>query len=448
MSFTHALATNRYGEADLIVSTSPSNGTHVTLASAMSAAVSGQTIFLRDSVTENVTITPGVNISAWSGGTLNTPTITGTLTMTGAGTSTISGLRLVTNSAAAIAVTGSAASILNVNNCYLNFTNNTGITFSTSNASARIAITDCKGDLGTTGIGLFTHTSAGTLVFFNSNFTNSGSSLTASTCSAGVLNLNYSAFTQAITTSSTSAITWDHSTIDVSALNLTAATLGGSGVHAVRYCRFNSGTASAVSIGSATPSLEYCVIASSNTNAVTGAGTLTYSPLSFEGSSSTVNTSTQVPLQIGPKIYTNGGISFDAGTNTLANYATGTYTPTMVGVVAGVTTYTSQLGFYTRIGNVVYAQAQVTGSAATGTGDINYGALPFTIKNQAGGVPLGELDFVQARTWPAGRTYIAVSGTVNTIVLTATSAGSAVAGANVQMANVAFTDFYSIVYQT
>ncbi len=447
MALTHALSTNNYGSAHLIVATSAANGTHTTLAGAMADAVSGDTIFLRDSVTENVTITAGVNITAWTGGTLNTPTITGTLTMTGAGTSTISGLRLVTNSAAAIAVTGSAASILNVNNCYLNFTNNTGITFSSSNAAAVLNIVNCKGDLGTTGIGLFTHTSSGTISINYSIFGNSGSSLTASTCSAGVLNLGYSTFTQAITTSSTSAITWDHVTIDVAAFNLTAATLGGSGVHAVRYSRFNSGTASAVSIGSATPALEFCTIASSNTNAVTGSGTLTYTPLSFEGSSSTVNTSTQVPLQIGPKIYTNGGISFDAGTNTLANYATGTYTPTMVGVVVGTTTYTNQTGFYTRVGNHVFVQARVDGSAATGTGDINYGALPFTIKNQAGGAPTGVLDFVAARTWPAGRTYIAVSGTINTIVLTATAAGTAVAGANVQMANVAFSDLYSITYQ-
>lgn len=297
MALTHALSTNNYGNPRLIVATSAANGTHTTLASAMADAVSGDTIAMRDSVTENVTITPGVNIiSLCDGGTLNVPSITGTLTMTGTGTSTVSGLRLVTNSAAIIAVTGSAASILNINNCYLNCSNNTGITFSSSSGSAVINIKDCKGDLGTTGIGLFTHTSAGRMEINYTNITNSGATTTASTCSSGIINLLYTYLTSPVTTSSTSALTWDYSAIDCQGQNVTAATLGGSGVHAVRYSRFNGGTASAVSCGSATPVLEFCTIQSSNTNAITGAGTLISSLLSFEGTTNAINTTTQTAL--------------------------------------------------------------------------------------------------------------------------------------------------------
>jgi hypothetical protein len=102
MAFTHALSTNNYGPAKFVVATSAANGTHTTLASAMSAASSGDTIFLRDSVTENVTLTPGVNISSWpSGSSLNgtgNAKITGKLTMTGAGSVTIVGIQLETNS--------------------------------------------------------------------------------------------------------------------------------------------------------------------------------------------------------------------------------------------------------------------------------------------------------------------------------------------------------------
>lgn len=297
MALTHALSTNNYGNPKFIVATSAANGTHITLASAMADAVSGDTIALRNSVTENVTITPGVNIiSLCGGGTLNVPSITGTLTMTGAGTSTISGLRLVTNSAALIAVTGSAASILNVLDCYLNCSNNTGITFSTSSSSAILNIKDCKGDLGTTGIALFSHSSAGKMEITYSNFTNSGSSTTASTCSAGIINMLYTFLNSPVTTSSTSAFTWDYIAIDCAVLNTTAATLGGSGLHAARYSRFNGGSASAVSCGSATPALEFCTIQSTNTNAITGAGTIISNLLAFEASSSTINTTTQTPL--------------------------------------------------------------------------------------------------------------------------------------------------------
>ncbi len=379
MSYTHSNALGKYGVTQLIVATDPANGSHTTLASAISAATSGQTIFLRDSVTENVTLPAGINISSWSGGTLNTPTITGTITCTDAGTRNISGIRLQTNSAALLAVTGSAASIVNLTNCYLNCTNNTGITFSTSSSSAFISINNCSGDLGTTGIALFSHSSAGTIEFRDFTFSNSGGSSTANTCSSGVLNIRNSTFASPITTSGTAAVSWNGVNIDSG--NNTAATLGGSGVHAIRYCRFQAGTASAVSIGSATPSLQNCVVASSNANAVTGAGTLTYSPISFESSSSTVNTSTQTPLQIGPRIYTNGGISFDSGTNLLANYATGSWTPELSLSTPGTSsfTYSTQLGSYTRIGNVVHITGRVVltnFSIGTGSGVVFIGTFP------------------------------------------------------------------------
>ncbi len=181
MAFTHALSTNRYGTADLIVSSDASQGTHTTLAGAMADAVSGQTIFLRTSVTENVTLTAGVNIDSWTGGTLNTPTITGKLTMTTAGTCNISGIRLQTNSDFILAVTGSAASIVNLNNCYLNITNNTAISYTSSDATSEINIANSSGNIGTTGIALFAQTSAGSLNFSNFFLRNTGGSSTAST---------------------------------------------------------------------------------------------------------------------------------------------------------------------------------------------------------------------------------------------------------------------------
>ena len=86
MAFTHALSTNNYGPAKFIVATSAANGTHTTLASAMADAVSGDIIFMRDSVTENVTLTPGVSITSFAGSPSSSQvSITGTLTMTGAG---------------------------------------------------------------------------------------------------------------------------------------------------------------------------------------------------------------------------------------------------------------------------------------------------------------------------------------------------------------------------
>lgn len=309
------LPSNTFTTAKWIVSATASDGTHTTIASALTSASSGDTIFIRQGTyTENLTLKAGVNLAAYDCDAL-TPnvTIAGTCTFTAAGTVSISGIRLQTNSAAAIAVTGSAASILQIKNCYLNFTNNTGITFSAANTSAAIYITDCRGDLGTTGIGLFAHSSTGAMQIVNTFFTNSGASTTASTCSAGVFDTSNSQFLNPITMSSTSGSTWEYSAF-ISTTNTTVATLGGS-THSCKWCRFQSGSASAISIGGAATFFQFCDVESTNTNAITGAGTINYTPFAFPSTSKLINTTTQTIVSgahIVRQVFTS----------------TGTYTPT------------------------------------------------------------------------------------------------------------------------
>lgn len=61
-----------------------------------------------------------------------------------------------------------------------------------------------------------------------------------------------------------------------------------------------------------------------------------------------------------------------------SGYESGVFVPTYTGLTtAGVTTYTTQVGAYTRIGNVVVAQAYLVWTAATGTGFVRLGGLPF-----------------------------------------------------------------------
>lgn len=65
------------------------------------------------------------------------------------------------------------------------------------------------------------------------------------------------------------------------------------------------------------------------------------------------------------------------------------WTPTYYGATAaGVTTYTAQVGYYTRVGDTVNVWGVVGWSAATGTGNGRFG-LPFTVIDVAGfGVPV------------------------------------------------------------
>ncbi len=298
MTFSHALATNNYGPAKFIVSANTYEGTHTTVASALTSASSGDTIFIRPGTySENLTLKAGVNLTAYgSDSSLNGTggvIISGKCTFTATGSVTISGIQLATNSDFLLAVTGTLVSVVNLNNCYLNCTNNTGISFTTSNGSGKVNIYNCEGDLGTTGITLFSSSSAGNLIIKNCLFTNTGGSSTASTCSgAGTVVVEFSDYGFPITSSSTAGLSIRNCYIDTTSTNSTALTFGGSASSGVTNSFVNTGSASSISIG-ATAIVVNAAIGSTNTNAITGAGTITYSGITFTNSSSTINTTTQ-----------------------------------------------------------------------------------------------------------------------------------------------------------
>lgn len=289
MTFTHALATNNYGEAKFIVAASAANGTHTTIASALTAASSGDTIFIRQGTyTENITLKAGVNLCAYgptaafflpsAGGVI----INGTCTMTTAGTVGIKGIVLQTNGAtAALAVTGSAASIVQLENCYLNCTGNTGVTFSSSSSSAQIQFEYCSGDLTTTGIALFSHSSAGNLRFLHSSFSNTGASTTNNTVSAGGFFPNYSSWSNGTTVSNAAAMQGSHLDLTMSG-NQTGLTTANTASVGLIHVTFTSGTASAISLGAGTSlQLHHALVSSSNSSPIAGSGTLLYSDISF-----------------------------------------------------------------------------------------------------------------------------------------------------------------------
>ena len=126
-------------------------------------------------------------------------------------------------------------------------------------------------------------------------------------------------------------------------------------------------------------------------------------------------------------------ITFD-GTNLLNTYAISTWTPTIDGAVSGTTTYVTQAGNYIKIGKLVIAQFVVNYSAATGTGDVTLGGLPFTTLNSANSNFVGE-STSSSVTFPASTTahvlVLAVNGTTGVF----TAYGSATAAANIQMEN-------------
>lgn len=79
------------------------------------------------------------------------------------------------------------------------------------------------------------------------------------------------------------------------------------------------------------------------------------------------------------------GIDFSAtaGTGTselLADYEEGTFTPVIIGPTAGTATYSTQVGKYTKIGNVVNILIDLAWTGGTGSGGfLAVTGLPFTI---------------------------------------------------------------------
>src|ERR1700676_4205216 len=97
-------STDLYANSVLIVDPTLGSGNYTTIGSALTASVSGQTIFIRPGTyTENLTLKAGVNLTAFgSDSSLNgtaTVIINGTCTLSTAGTVTISSIQLQTNSA-------------------------------------------------------------------------------------------------------------------------------------------------------------------------------------------------------------------------------------------------------------------------------------------------------------------------------------------------------------
>jgi hypothetical protein len=334
------------------------NGDFTTITTALAAATSGTRIDINPGTyTENFTLPVGVTLNAvGSSGTTPSVTIVGKITMTAGGTSTISGIQLQTNSDYFLVVSGSAASVVYLDNCWLECLNHTGISYTSSSSSSLIYAKNCLGDIGTTGITLFSSSGSGGIDFSLCDFTNTGASTTASTISAGQLSVEYTFFNHPITTSSTAILAASYTSF-ATATNTTCLTHGGATTSNVNNCQFGSGSASAVSV-STTLNMYTSEVNSSNTHAITGSGTVNWNLTTYTSSSSLNNATTQTSMftDLGkwkatnqPQFFaylssnksdvtgdgTNYTIPFDTATinvGTCYNTSTGTFTAPQTGM--------------------------------------------------------------------------------------------------------------------
>ena len=290
---TFTTGDNNFATAKFVVSPTAGQGTHTTIAAALTAASSGDTIAIKQGTyTENLTLKAGVSLVGWTPANV---TIVGKMTATTAGTFWIQNLTFQTNGDFILDVSGSAASVPIFYDCNFNGTNASIISFSSSSASAVMGFRNCQFNLATTGIATFISTSAGAMRFGSCVLNNTGLSTTASTISAGGLVLYYCEVYHTITTSGTGSIDARHTLISTTNISTIGLTHGGSGVSALTFTDFLVGTATAFTT-TATIRCSNIAINSSNAACITGAGTIIYDDIHFYGSTSAITTTTQTPI--------------------------------------------------------------------------------------------------------------------------------------------------------
>jgi len=152
------------------------------------------------------------------------------------------------------------------------------------------------------------------------------------------------------------------------------------------------------------------------------AGTLDTTPLTITSSGAVTLAST---LTVTGAVTASAGISL--GNETLSTYDEGTFTPTIAGdSVAGVNTYTLQVGRYIRIGKRVFADFGITMSVKDGAmaGNIYIGGLPFTVLNVSGYQPGASLGLVENITFAGSLTIRGEANTTRAFLGTLISGGA------------------------
>lgn len=290
MTTGQSLSTNTFGVAKWVVSADATQGTHTTIAAAITSASSGDTIWVRDGTyIENLTLKAGVSIIGESISAVN---IKGNHSFTLAGTAFFENLTLTSNAGTILtANTGGGPSAINCNNVI--FIGADGNCWSITNASSSIIAVNCQYGCNST-FTLFV-VSAGQILMdgmISIQAANSTLSSTASTAnSGGVIEIRNSYLTNPLTITAALEAILDGTMFENSHQGATALTVAGATVMSSN-CTYNSGSASSINISSGILNSYNDVVSSSNTNAVTGAGTINIFDPSYSGSSHLVNTTT------------------------------------------------------------------------------------------------------------------------------------------------------------
>jgi hypothetical protein len=282
-------------------------GTHTTIQSAIDDATligTPQYVFIRPGTyVGNLTLKTNVSLANFSCAQ-NAPVvkISGNITVQTNVNSSITGIQL-NNTGGALITMASSPSTLTLLNCCVFPQGATGFSIG---SGCSLILEACIGNMLATGIAYFAVTS-GAISFTDCTMYNTVGSVTQNTVSAGSVIFVTSTFQAPITSSGTCALGWSYSQFECgSGMNVTCYNAGANVTSQtdIIFCEFTSGTATAIICASGNVTLlQSCIISSSNAAAISGAGTIRYTPITFSGTSAGVTTTTQTAIgAIGPRL--------------------------------------------------------------------------------------------------------------------------------------------------
>ncbi len=283
-----------YSAAKGLIVDATGHGDFTTIQSAITASVSGQTIFVRPGTyTENITLKAGTSLTSFSQGNA---VIVGKMTISSAGTYYVSDLQMTTNSDFCLVVSGSGVVSAQFKDVTVLGTNNTAISVTNSNTGTTVNFFESFIAAGSSGQAIYAMTSVANIGFFNCVTATSGST-TAASNSAGNVSFYNCTMATPHSLSSTGAINISECRIDTASLNTACIVLSGTSIANVFMGELFSGTASCVTVGAGcTLTSSHLAASSSNAHVFTGAGTWVYAYTSFTGASSVHNVSTETAL--------------------------------------------------------------------------------------------------------------------------------------------------------
>jgi hypothetical protein len=299
-----ANAINYFSPAKWVVSPTYGEGTHQTIASAIASASSGDTIFIMPGTyAESPTITSGINLTAFDVDVVDV-IMNGTLTFSSAtGFVNCSGIQFKS-----VVMSGTGQIAMTFNNCaFLPAASSTAITLTASGVNCFIQVINSQLNLNASGSNIFSMSgtdATARIMFvncFGANADGGVFSNTASTISSGRLVIQNSQFPFIVTTSGTAGVVIDNAdftnaaSVHDSMGNNTILTLGATGsLDFIYNSLLSSGTATALVVNS-TLLTTNLVVSSSNTNAISGTGTINYGGINFITSAG-ISTTTQKGL--------------------------------------------------------------------------------------------------------------------------------------------------------